>query len=92
MKVSNFESPNGNNVANQFLIESPEKTIFQSYDKIIAVKEWDKENFCEKITLDEKYWNYSKTTSKYRSDFLGESTKETRSKINQGIYKLANLN
>jgi len=46
----------------------------------------------ERITLDVNYWDYSKTTSKYRNEFLGESTKETKAKIKSGEYKLADLN
>jgi len=34
-------------------------------------------------------WRYSKTTSKYRRQFLnGESTKETQSKLDKNIYIL----
>ena len=86
MKVQNFESTKGNKVANQFLIQDAGKSIFQSYNSVIAIRQNGK------ITLDEKYWNYSRTTAKYRSQFLGESTKETQSKIDSGEYKLANLN
>lgn len=86
MKISNFESSSGNKVANQFLIVDGNKEIFQSYKSIIAIKENGK------ITLDENYWNYSQTTSKYRNMFLGESTKETQSKIDSGEYTLENLN
>lgn len=64
-----------------------EKTWFQSYETIIAVKYED-----GSIALDEKYWDYSVTTGKYRNLFLGESKKETQEKIDKGIYKLANLN
>lgn len=64
--------------------------VFQSYNSIIAKQI---SNGWERTTiLDEKYWNYSRTTSKYRSLFLGESTKETLSKIKDGKYRLANLN
>jgi hypothetical protein len=45
-----------------------------------------------KITLDLKHWSNSRTTSKYRNEFLGEGIAETRLKINSGEYKLANLN
>ena len=45
-----------------------------------------------KITLDDYYWNYSRTTSKYRNMFLNETTEETKRKIKDGTYKLANLN
>lgn len=86
MKVQNLTSANGNEVANQFEIIDNGKRIFQSYQSVICVIENDV------VTLDEYYWNYSRTTSKYRNIFLGEDTKETERKIKEGIYKLANLN
>ena len=86
MKVYNMESSQGNKVPNQFIIEHKGKEYFQSYNSLIAVKENGK------ITLDEYYWNYSRTTSKYRNEFLNELTDDTRKKIKDGIYKLANLN
>ena len=33
-----------------------------------------------KIELDQKYWNYSNTTGKYRNIFLGETITETKRK------------
>ena len=64
MKVRNMRSPRtGIEVANQFIIEYGGQTIFQSYDVIIAIKDG------RKIVLDKNYWNYSKTTSKYRNEF-----------------------
>lgn len=96
-----MESPRtGKAVANQFVIESVDGKYFQSYDSLIAfipkkVNLYDET--CEqpddiRVKLDIVYWNYSKTTSKYRSQFLGESTKETQAKIDSGEYVLANLN
>lgn len=64
---------------NQFLITDGNKTILQSYNSIIAVKENGK------ITLG-KDWDYSKTTGKYRNLFLGENKAETQRKIDAGIY------
>ena len=87
-KVRNMFSPNGNQVANQFIIETPEGTYFQSYRSIIAFI--DKKT--GERTLDEYYWDYSRTTSKYRNQFLGEGVADTRSKIQSGEYKLADLN
>lgn len=86
MKVSNFTSNSGRSVPNQFLITDGNKEVFQSYDSIIAQKEGGK------ITLDERYWDYSVTTGKYRNEFLGESIAETRKKIESGEYVLTNLN
>jgi hypothetical protein len=42
--------------------------------------------------LDQKYWNYSNTTGKYRNIFLNETIKDTRKKIKSGEYKLTDLN
>ena len=77
----------GNPVANQFIIYTDEGNYFQSYDSVIAFRGED-----NKITLDEYYWDYSRTTSKYRNQFLGESIADTRAKIDSGEYKLADLN
>lgn len=74
-------------VKNQFLIKEGEKTFFQSYTSIIAVI--DSEG---SVTLDEKYWDYSKTTSRYRNLFLGENKKATEKKIKSGKYKMCDLN
>lgn len=82
-----MESSRGNTVPNQFIINTPEGEYFQSYRTIIAFKANDGQ-----ITLDEGMWDYSRTTGKYRSEFLGENTAETRKKIKSGEYKLANLN
>ena len=86
MRVYNMTSNNGNKVANQFIIEDKNKTYFQSYNSIIVL------NKNGKITLDSYYWDYSVTTGKYRNQFLNEGINETRKKIKEGIYKLANLN
>ncbi len=91
MKVSNITNNRNNIVANQFVIETDNVTYFQSYKSII-VKIEDNGSLPDKITLDPVYWNYSRTTSKHRSTFLNESTKETEKKIKEGVYILANLN
>ena len=86
MKVENMTSSNGNSVPNQFEIYDDNARYFQSYTSII-VKQIGNDVF-----LDAKYWNYSKTTSKYRNQFLNETTKETQTKIDNGTYKLTDLN
>ena len=94
MKVKNMTSPKGNTVANQFFIRNESVHVFQSYDSIIAVRDWRvRDNFGEPtITLDKNRWNYSVTTGKYRNQFLNEGLAETRKKIEAGIYKLDDLN
>ena len=86
MKVQNMTSSNGNTIANQFIIYNDNEQFFQSYDSLI-VKISQGKTF-----LDSDTWDYSKTTAKYRNQFLGETTKETQSKINSGEYILTNLN
>ena len=87
-KVENMTSPRtGQPVANQYIISiNGVGTIFQSYRTIIAVKT------PKGIILDRDAWNYSRTTSKYRNEFLGENTAETRRKIDNGEYEMEDLN
>ena len=76
---------------NQFIItEDNGNEYFQSYDSIIVKKDY--QDGTDFIHLDQKYWNYSKTTSKYRNQFLDETTKETQAKIDSGEYILTDLN
>ena len=76
IKVEQFEGRNGA-VKNQFIITTPESTFFQSYNSIIVRKDND-----NKVYLDEKYYNYSSTTSKYRNQFLRVE--------NKSIYEYGN--
>ena len=69
-------------IANQFIITTYGKTIFQSYDSVIAVKYSD-----GSVVLGED-WDYSTTTGKYRNQFLGEGIAETRRKLEEGIYTI----
>jgi hypothetical protein len=87
MRVSNMASSNGNTVANQFIVNDDNgNTFFQSYDSIIVKISKGK------ISLDSHYWDYSKTTGKYRNQFLNEDKKETQKKIDSGEYELTDLN
>ena len=86
MKITNLTSPQGNQVPNQFEVRTENAVYFQSYDSII-VKIEDGTTY-----LDSHFWDYSKTTGKYRNQFLGEDKKETEKKIKEGIYILTNLN
>jgi hypothetical protein len=87
MKVSNFISPKtGREVPNQFVIRDNGTEWFQSYQSIIG--KWEDGT----IYLDEYYWDYSKTTIKYRNLWLGLTSQEVKIAINKGEIKLANLN
>ena len=81
MKAEQFRAKN------QFLLVSEKGEYFQSYGSIIGFNPVK-----GKIQLDELYWDYSKTTGKYRNLWLGENKKTTERKIKEGIYKLTNLN
>jgi hypothetical protein len=98
MKVQQMISKtSGNPVANQFILRGTfdggqalgmlhRAKVFQSYDSVIAVVVEGK------TFLDANTWDYSRTTSKYRNQFLGESTQETKNKIANGEYQLVELN
>lgn len=87
MKVYNMAGKSGRKVPNQFEVQDDEGRIyFQSYQSVIAVKDNGR------ITLDRTKWDYSKTTGRYRNQFLGETKKETERKIADGTYTLADLN
>lgn len=88
MRVVNLLSPrSGRAVPNQFSIKAEGAKFFKSYESIII-------KICSdgSVFLDEEYWDYSSTTSKYRNIFLGEDTATIKQKVKQGIYKLQNLN
>lgn len=72
---------------NQFLIDTDEGTYLQSYRSIIAFRDLN-----GNVSLDERYWDYSQTTGKYRNKFLNETKRETEQNIEAGNYTLANLN
>tara|TARA_R100000656_G_scaffold91727_1_gene66551 strand:- start:240 stop:539 length:300 start_codon:yes stop_codon:yes gene_type:complete len=91
--VRQLRNKNGSDIPNQFIITEYNngnkwtRKYFQSYKSIIAFKNND--GF---TVLDKTYWDYSKTTGKYRNQFLNENIKETRKKIQTGEYKLWDLN
>jgi hypothetical protein len=89
MKVNNMKGNSGRAIPNQYIIYTSNATYFQSYDSIIVkvIFEDDK----RVIILDDYYWDYSRTTSKYRNQFLGTTTKEVEEKIANGEYRLEDL-
>ena len=105
MRVTNMQSSRGNAIPDQFIIHDAVLAVptfsavgnnvmiqphtgiaFQSYKSIIAFKT------SGKVYLDFTYWDYSRTTGKYRNQFLGETKKETQAKIDSGEYILTALN
>lgn len=89
MKVYNLTSPRSNRpVANQFMLEAPTGKYFQSYNSVIAFVP----DSGDSVQLDCKYWDYSRTTTKYLCQFLGETKNQIVVKIKSGEYVLTNLN
>ena len=99
MKLSQFvsvrpmTSRGGNDLANQLIMSDPHGETFVSYGSKIAYrshKQFGKRG--EEIILDEYYWDYSRTTGKYRNEFLGFGVDECRRRIKEGLIVLKNLN
>jgi len=79
MKIENL-------APNQIVVRNSENVFFNSYGtNIVKIEDG-------KMFLDEKFYNYSKTTTKYRNQFLGLTTKEVEKNIKNGIFLLINLN
>ena len=71
---------------NQYVIEHNGVTYFQSYDVIVAKKSRGK------IILDKDYYEYSRTTIKYRNMFLGLLSASVNDAIKGGKITLGKLN
>ena len=82
IQVKNMTNEKGSKVFNQFIIITDEGTYFQSYKSVIAFIPKS-----GKIQLGGN-WDYSRTTGKYRNEFLGEGIAETRRKLEAGIYEI----
>ena len=88
MNIENMTNENGNKVKNQFIIkEASGNVFFKSYDVLIVQK-------CinGRLLLDKKYWDFSKTTRKYRNLFLGMDSETVKKKIANGDIELVSLN
>jgi hypothetical protein len=82
-RVENMQGRSGP-VANQFKVFSEDGVYFQSYSTIIAFKPYGE----GKIKLNKTAWDYSRTTGKYRNQFLRETKAETEKKIKSGEYEM----
>lgn len=89
MKITPMTTRGGNKTPDQIICTTAacEKT-FISYGTTVAIVDAG-----GTVTLDSKYWDYSRTTLRYLGKFLGGMTKKQISeKINSGRFNLANLN
>jgi len=88
MKVENMVSQAGNPVPNQFIIRDDKgNRIFQSYNVIVA--KVDKEG---QIHLDSRYWDYSRTTTRYLNIFLRAKPGELKRAVREGKIVPEDLN
>lgn len=70
MLVTNLQSPtSGQPVPNQFEISVSGRSIFKSYDTIIAIRDLDNDY----TLINRDYWDSSATTLKYFKVWLGTS-------------------
>lgn len=96
LSVEPMTSRGGNPLANQQIMSSNLGQMFVSYGTNICYKSThrykDGDVSRPKYIFDEYYWNYSRTTSKYRNEFLGFGVDECRKGIKEGWIKLTDLN
>jgi len=86
--VSNMINSNGNAAANQFILRNSKVVAFQSYETIIAKREYKN----GVVTIDSNAMGYSKTTSKFLYLFLGMNRKEIERSVKEGIILVEELN
>jgi len=60
--------------------------IFQSYESLVALIDYAGRKF-----VDHRYYKYSKTTSKYLSQFFGTTSKEIEQGIKAGVIRLCEI-
>lgn len=93
VSVRPMTSRGGNELANQQIMSDPAGETFVSYGTKIAYRSHKHyEDGERRIVLDKNYWDYSRTTSKYRNEFLGFGVDECRRRISNGKIELADLN
>ena len=79
VRVDNMTGRNGKAIPNQFDISGNDFRLFQSYKSPIAL-------IYNGVTYIFKDYNYSKTTGKYRNQFLNSTLKEINQKLKDGVY------
>jgi hypothetical protein len=89
MEIRNLVGNDGD-IPNQYLINDGNDIYYKSYDTIIIKITYINDK--KTVYLSREYWNFSKTTNKYRNLFLGKTTKEIQELIKSGEYILTELN
>ena len=86
MIINNMKSNKERTVPNQYVIRLNNCSVFQSYATVIAIHDYD----LDEVYLNKEYYNYSKTTSRYRNKYLGLNTKQIEQKIKSKEFVLVN--
>ena len=100
MKITSFigveqmTSRSGNVVPNQTILSDMTGKTFVSYGSKIVYQSKDRasDGLPLEIIVDENYWDYSRTTGKYRNEFMNMGVQDVRDHIKDGRIKLGNLN
>ena len=98
MKVENMKNNNNNIVKNQFIITDDNRRYFQSYNSIIVMIEntpWlSGANLTDDfiVYIDPDYYDYSKTTTRYRNIFLGIDNDTFNKNLKDNKYTFKSLN
>lgn len=100
MKITSFigveqmTSRSGNVVPNQTILSDMTGRTFVSYGSKIVYQSKDRasDGLPLEIIVDENYWDYSRTTGKYRNEFMNMGVQDVRDYIKEGRIKLGNLN
>ena len=100
MKITSFigveqmTSRSGNVVPNQVILSDMTGRTFVSYGSKIVYQSKDRasDGLPLEIIVDEDYWDYSRTTGKYRNEFMNMGVQDVRKYIKEGRIKLGNLN
>tara|TARA_B100000900_G_scaffold322240_1_gene281602 strand:+ start:1989 stop:2300 length:312 start_codon:yes stop_codon:yes gene_type:complete len=94
VNVKPMNTRGGNPSPNQCIMSDPHGETFVSYGTKICYRSFDLygPERRPKYVFDEYYWNYSRTTGKYRNEFLGMGVQECRKGIKEGWIKLTDLN
>ena len=92
--VENMTSRSGNIVPNQVILSDMTGKTFVSYGSKIVYKSKDRadDGLPLEIVMDDRYWDYSRTTGKYRNEFMNMGVQQVRDHIKTGRIKIGDLN
>ena len=92
--VEQMTSRSGNVVPNQTILSDMTGKTFVSYGSKIVYQSKDRasDGLPLEIIVDENYWDYSRTTGKYRNEFMNMGVQDVRDYIKEGRIQVGNLN